>query len=124
MIIVFRGRNTAAIRSDALAAGLRGQTIVVCRDGDDMAEAGDVPVSQIVIDGLDDVIIVANGGTTAQLLGALAAVVRVGRLAHLVEVGRGGVIASSCIVPPTTCGCGCGEKALAASMDCARRIAW
>lgn len=69
-VIFFRGRNTKGIIEDARAAGIDGEFIVVCRDGDALAEPGDIPVSDF--EPGDDIIIVANGGTTAQAAPVIA----------------------------------------------------
>lgn len=73
-VIFFRGRNTAAIMKDALYAGIEGNFVVVCRDGDSIAEPGDIPVSDFesADDIGDDIIIVGNGGTTAQAAPVIA----------------------------------------------------
>lgn len=71
-VIFFRGRNTAGIIEDARAAGIDGEFVIVCRDGDALAEPGDIPVSEFKIEPSDDIIVVANGGTTAQAAPVIA----------------------------------------------------
>lgn len=69
-LVVFRGRNTAAIVQDAISAGLvptDHQLVVVCRLGDAMAEPGDISPGQFQI-GDGEIVVVANGGTSAQLV--------------------------------------------------------
>lgn len=77
--IFFRGRNTAAIIEDARRyLGDLGEITVVCRDGDQLYEVGDIAISDlslIVSDG-EDLAVVANGGTTAQLVPVVASLTR------------------------------------------------
>ena len=67
-IVLFRGRNTPAILGDARRLGVVAdddEIMVVCRDGDSLAEEGDVTVPPMPKPD-DQLIVVANGGTTAQ----------------------------------------------------------
>lgn len=68
--IFFRGRNTAAIVNDARLAGIvpdEATITIVARQDDALAEPGDVTDVPNWHAG-DDVRIVANGGTSAQLV--------------------------------------------------------
>lgn len=99
-ILFFRGRNTAGIVNDATGAGLcEGRTpVIVCREGDALAEPGDLTTGEIVraLFDSDDIIVVCNGGTTRQ---QVPVVLRLGQFApetganiQFVEVDRDGVV--------------------------------
>jgi hypothetical protein len=76
-IIFFRGRNTDAIIADATASGIvqAGDAVcIICRKDDKMAEAGDIE-SLPPLPESAHVVVVANGGTTAQLVPIIARLV-------------------------------------------------
>ena len=67
-VVLFRGRNTTGILSDARRLGVVAdddRIVVVCRENDALAEEGDVTVPPMP-KADDQLIVVANGGTTAQ----------------------------------------------------------
>ena len=74
IVVFFRGRNTANIMSDANRAEILDpgdRVVVVAREGDELAEPGDVFPGWdggygIPLQGVQKLTIVANGGTTAQ----------------------------------------------------------
>lgn len=74
--IFFRGRNTAAIIADAAERlGPADVTIIVAREGDALAQPGDVEgVEPPWVAG--EWQIICNGGTTAQLVPLLASIIR------------------------------------------------
>lgn len=74
-VIFFRGRNTDGIIADAKAFGIVGdgdKCYVICREGDALAQPGDMTPDQfrndLFIHDDDNFIIIANGGTTKQLV--------------------------------------------------------
>ena len=71
-VVTFRGRNTVDILEDAKRFGILDdddRVIVVCRKNDQLAQTGDV--LQVPYSLAGDVVLVANGGTTAQLVPAM-----------------------------------------------------
>ena len=67
-VVFFRGRNTSGILSDARRLGVVAdddRVVVICRENDALAEEGDVTVPPMPKPD-DQLIVVANGGTTAQ----------------------------------------------------------
>ena len=86
MIVAFRGRRTAAILHDAHRAGLYDdddEIVVVCRRDDRLREPADVEAHDLdTWSECDDMVIIANGGTTAQLVPVLIATVREHALYH------------------------------------------
>lgn len=75
-IVLMRGRNTANIEADARAAGIirnGDQVMVICRAGDALAQEGDyTPQQEWLLQTKDEVIIIANGGTSAQIVPVIA----------------------------------------------------
>lgn len=76
-LIVFRGRNTENIVNDALEAGVvreDAEIVVVAREGDQLAQPGDVTPSTLsLLDSREDdhdvtIVVIANGGTSVQLV--------------------------------------------------------
>jgi hypothetical protein len=74
LVVFFRGRNTASIMSDANGAEILDpgdRVVVVAREGDELAAPGDVVPAWdggygIPLTGYVKVVVIANGGTTAQ----------------------------------------------------------
>lgn len=74
LVVFFRGRNTSSIMNDAHNAGILDpgdRVVVVARKGDELAEPGDVFPGWdggygVPLTGYAKIIVVANGGTTAQ----------------------------------------------------------
>jgi len=129
VILLFRGRNTDGIRADAVARGLideeRDQVVVVCRDDDRMAQPGDITVTQAARHHTSgEVTLIANGGTTAQLVPLLLAAMENAQRVVVHDVQPDG--ATSMAHETTPCLCGCGEPGhiRLATHDCARRVIW
>lgn len=74
-LVVFRGRNTAAIAADAnrYLSDIN-HTITICRDGDALKEEGDITVAEFIrrVEKIGSMLVVANGGTTAQCVPVVA----------------------------------------------------
>ena len=86
-LIAIRGRNTAAILADAERHGITGRRILIlCRENDQLAEEGDVTVLPDCIPFDDDVVVIANGGTTPQLVLVMRWVEQISRLSRLETV--------------------------------------
>jgi len=74
LVVFFRGRNTAAIMNDAHEAEILDpgdRVVVVARKGDELAQPGDVFPGWdgqygVPLTGYVKVVVIANGGTTAQ----------------------------------------------------------
>lgn len=67
-VVLFRGRNTSGILADARRLGVvadSDEVVVVCREGDALAEEGDVTTPPMP-KADDQLTVIANGGTTAQ----------------------------------------------------------
>lgn len=94
MVILLHGRNTAGIARDVEAAGYAPPYLIVTRDGDDLPVPDGlgavVEVSRCVPP--DEVTLVANGGTTMQLVGVIGLLLEYGRHFRVVEVARGGAV--------------------------------
>lgn len=76
MLVIFRGRNTAGIVSDAAAYfGDDVAPTIVCLDDDELMQPDDVPVSALEekFRGADVIVVIANGGPTTLLLSAINA---------------------------------------------------
>lgn len=99
-VIFFRGRNTAGIIADAIRLGVvpdGAEIHIICRTNDPLSEPGDVTTPpehpNPFPPGGPGFIVVANGGTTAQLVPTVAKYV-FGVPAHkvrIVDVQRDGV---------------------------------
>ena len=71
MIISFLGRNSEGILADARREFGNQQVLLVARDGDQLAPPPGmscVPVSAFKPEASEEYILIANGGTSAQLL--------------------------------------------------------
>lgn len=100
VLVVFRGRNTSAIENDALAhLGERldvetAATAVVCRDGDTLAEQGDLTIADFLAtlkwlcQHTTKIFVICNGGTTAQLLGVISGLQKANRKFIAVDCQR------------------------------------
>ena len=74
LVIFFRGRNTSRVMNDAHSAGVLDpgdRVVVISRKDDTLAEAGDVSPGWdgrygVPLEGYQKLVVVANGGTTAQ----------------------------------------------------------
>ena len=76
---MFRGRNTAGIEADARVAGIIGaddEIVVVARQGDALAQPGDVTQLDDLVGQADLVVVICNGGTSAQLVPIIMALVQ------------------------------------------------
>ena len=92
-VVLFRGRSTSAILADARRLGVvaDGDAVaVVCRDGDPLAEEGDVTVPPMPKHD-DQLIVVANGGTTAQAAPYLFALGGAAGRVKVIDLQRDGV---------------------------------
>lgn len=96
MLVVFLGRNTERILSDAVAAFGEQETLVVARDDDTLdppTGMATVPVSEFAAYVVPDhkYVIVANGGTSAQLLPVVKRLVEAGASFEAWDLQRDGL---------------------------------
>lgn len=96
-LISFLGRNTQGILEDAFEEfGERvNGVLVISRDGDQMeAPAGltVVPVSEFSPDADEQYLLIANGGTSAQLLPVVKRLVEAGALFEAYDLQRDGIV--------------------------------
>jgi hypothetical protein len=92
-IVLFRGRNTSAILADARRLGIAADddaVVVVCRENDPLAEEGDVTVPPMPKPD-DQLVVVANGGTTAQAAPYLFAIGGTTGGVRVIDLQRDGV---------------------------------
>ena len=92
-VVLFRGRNTTGILSDARRLGVVAdddRVVVICRENDALAEEGDVTVPPMPKPD-DQLIVVANGGTTAQAAPYLFALGGATGCVRVVDLQRDGV---------------------------------
>lgn len=69
--VFIRGRNTAGIIEGACRARQIDDYIIVCRENDRLREDGDILVKEAIDKAMNHaggVVVVANGGTTAQVV--------------------------------------------------------
>lgn len=75
-VVLFRGRNTDGVLQDAISSGLvpkGARVVIVVRDNDALAQPGDMVVGDVICDLRNgDTRVIANGGTTAQLVPIIA----------------------------------------------------
>lgn len=121
-IVFFRGNRTADIIHDATGHGLAvGREVVVVRRNSDHVLAADTDITVREFDAYDhDVIVVANGGTTAQLVPVLAGVIRDASRFLVYDVQRDGIAllaASEHGIDEGGCCRGCGVKVAITEFD-------
>lgn len=96
VVILMRGNNTDAIRADLFAARpelATAEVRVLAREGDRLAQPEDRTVEDVLEDTRDQhVVLVGNGGTTAQLVPLLLTLERrTGQLYEVLDCQRDGV---------------------------------
>lgn len=125
LAIVFRGRNTDNIIADAKREGIitdDHQIVIVCRQDDTLAQDGDVTSLDSIP---DDTTIIANGGTTAQLVPILLDVTQFAHRYRIVDVQRDGIVILAQGTGSRLCYCGCGSIGTpVASEQCARNVCY
>lgn len=76
IVILFRGRNTEGVFQDACKAGLvpdGAEIITIAHENDALAQPSDVTVDKCLWDiRTGNTVVIANGGTTAQLVPVIA----------------------------------------------------
>lgn len=95
MFILFLGRSTAGILADAIDEFGEQEVLVVSRDGDSLeppAGLRTVPVSQFQPEEGEQYLLIANGGTSAQLLPVVKRLVEAGSSFEAWDLQRDGKV--------------------------------
>jgi hypothetical protein len=92
LVIFFRGRNPAGIIEDARNEGILqdgDKVVIVCRENDNLAQPGDV--TSVELPKVEPVTLVANGGTTAQVVPLIVNIVKNCSHAMIADLQRDGL---------------------------------